>query len=295
MITHSIAPAIEYYTAADGRRLAARVWMADGPPLAHVVFLHGITSHGGWYEQVASHIRSAGCDVHFLDRRGSGLNAAERGDVDSWRTWINDVAIYLKRIRSNDFHHDSDRPPLVLCGISWGGKLAPAVARLHAGLIDAVALICPGIYSPFLPGRIKRAALAIPAPGWLEQRRVKIPLERPELFTDSSRWQKFIAEDPLALRTVTWRFAQQDRRLTDFARESAPFIQCPLLMMLAGRDQIVHNDSTRGFFAQVAGRRKTLIEYAAAAHTLEFETDPSQYFSDLTDWIRHVAQSSMSS
>jgi alpha-beta hydrolase superfamily lysophospholipase len=156
-------------------------------------------------------------------------------------------------------------------------------------LIDAVALICPGIYSPFLPGFVKRAVLATPAPKWLRRRHVQIPLRWPELFTDTPRWQEFIAKDPLALRSVTWRFAQEDRQLTKFARQSAKFLHLPLLMILAGQDRIVDNSRTRLFFGQLAGPHKTLIEYGAAAHTLEFERDPSAYFADLTNWLARTA------
>ncbi len=268
----------------------SRVWRTEELPRARVVFLHGITSHGGWYGQVASHLAIAGFDVHFLDRRGSGLNAQQPGDVDDWRTWIDDVAVYLDTGLTTDATRSQPRRlPTVLCGISWGGKLAPAVARRHAALVDALALICPGIYSPFLPGLIKRGLLAAPAPVRLRKRRVRIPLRRPELFTDTPRWREFIAQDPLALRNVTWRFAQEDRRLTRFARQSAPFLHLPVLMMLAGQDRIVDNGRTRQFFGQVAGRHKTLIEYGGAAHTLEFEPDPSAYFADLADWLARTA------
>lgn len=288
--TLAIPPRIEFYTARDGRRLAARVWCTEELPQARVVFLHGITSHGGWYAQVASHLASAGFDVHFLDRRGSGLNAEQPGDVDDWRTWIDDVAVYLNTSLTTDATRSQPRRlPNILCGISWGGKLAPAVARRHAALVDALALICPGIYSPFMPGFVKRAMLAAPAPNRLRGRRVQLPLRRPELFTDALQWREFIAQDPLALRNITWRFAQEDARLTRFARQSAPFLHLPVLMMLAGRDRIVDNGHTRRFFGRVAGQHKTLIEYGGAAHTLEFERDPSVYFTDLVDWLGRTA------
>jgi len=278
-------PDINFYTARDGRRLAARVWRTEEAPLARVVFLHGITSHGGWYDQAAGHLAAAGFEVHFLDRRGSGLNADDPGDVDDWRTWIDDVAIYIRGFKTATPDAHSHGLPTVLAGISWGGKLAPAVARCHGALVDAVALICPGLYSPYLPGPLKRVALSIPAPVRFQSRRVRIPLRRAELFTDSRRWREYISCDPLALRNVTWRFAQEDRRLTSFARQSAAFLHMPLLVMLAGRDRIVDNRRTRQFFARAAGHHKTLLEYPGAAHTLEFEPDPSKYFADLTDWI----------
>jgi alpha-beta hydrolase superfamily lysophospholipase len=272
-----LSPKIDFYTAACGRRLALRSWEANPTPKAQLVFLHGITSHGGWYTRSCEHLARAGFDVHFLDRRGSGLNIDQPGDVDRWSTWIDDVAAYLESLHGG--------PPIVLCGISWGGKLAVAVGRRHAGLIQALALVCPGLYSPHEPGLLKRTALAAPSPARRQTRRVRIPLERPELFSESPQWQEFIARDPLTLRKVTWRFAREDRQLTRFAREAAPFLHMPLLLVLAGRDRIVDNARTRAFFNGTGARCRMLIEYPNAAHTLEFEPDPEPYFADLASWV----------
>jgi acylglycerol lipase len=272
-----LLPRFDFYTAHDGRRLAVRVWKPVDPPRARVVFLHGVASHGGWYTRSCHYLNQARFEVHFLDRRGSGVNTEGRGDVDRYETWIDDVAMYLERVGNGR--------PVVLCGISWGGRLAAAVARQHPGLICGLALLCPGLYSHFEPGMIQKLALAAPLPQRLLSRRVRIPLRHPSLFSDTPRWRDFVASDPLTLREVTIRFARADRRLTRFARESAPFIHTPTLLMLGGRDRIVANRQTRAFLSRTAATHKTVIEYENGGHTLEFEADPSRYFSDLADWI----------
>lgn len=279
-------PRIEFYTASGCRRLAVRLWQAPQPPRARVVFVHGITSHGGWYDQCAAFLASQGLEVAFLDRRGSGLNGADMGDVGRWQTWLEDVAAYVRQSqRPRDSRDGEDPPPNILCGISWGGKLAAAVARRYPSLFAGLAFVCPGIYSPYMPGILKRSVLTLPAPRWLQRRRLRVPLREPELFTDTPQWREFIARDPLALRTFTWRFAQQDRKLTRYAREAATFLHLPTLMLLAGQDRIVDNRRTRDYFARFPSHQKTLIEYHGAGHTLEFEPDPSRYFRDLARWI----------
>ena len=267
-----------------------RAWSAASRPTSRVVFLHGITSHGGWYERCAESLAAGGCEVAFLDRRGSGLNGEAMGDVDKWQTWLDDVATYLKAARQADADSPLGAPlPTILCGISWGGKLAAAVARRYPGLLAGLALVCPGLYSPYLPGFGKRLALAAPAPPRLRRRRFNVPLRYPELFTEAPCWQAFIGSDPLALRTVTWRFAREDRQLTRYAREAATFLYLPTLLMLAGQDRIVDNGRTLEYFGRVAGYQKSLVEYQGAAHTLEFEADPRRYFADLGRWVRGVA------
>ena len=58
--------------------------------------------------------------------------------------------------------------------------------------------------------------------------------------------------------------------------------------MLAGRERIVDNASTRQYFQRLGSTDKTCIEYPDAGHTLEFEPDPTPYWSDLGQWIRRA-------
>jgi acylglycerol lipase len=270
-------PRIGFYSAHDGRRLAVRVWNGIDPPRARVVMLHGITSHGGWYERSCAHLNECGFEVHFLDRRGSGLNAEGRGDVDRHETWIDDVTTYLDAL--------GRERPVVLAGISWGGKLAAAVARRQPGLIQGLALITPGLYSQFEPNLLQRLALRIPVRERMQNRRLEIPLQPATLFSETPAWRKYVDQDPLSLREVTFRFVQNDNRLTRYAKQSASYLHTPTLMMLAGRDRIVTNSRCRAYLGRVRAAHKLLIEYPNAVHTLEFETDPSRYFADLADWI----------
>ena len=272
-----LLPRIDFYSAGDGRRLAVRVWNGVEPPRARVVFLHGITSHGGWYYRSCDYLARSGFEVHFLDRRGSGLNADDRGDVAQFTTWLDDVAAYLQNL-------PGDRP-VVLGGISWGGKLAAAMARYRPGLLAGLVLITPGLYSPFEPGLLRRLGLRIPVRTRMQRRHVEIPIQRGVLYTETPRWRDYVDRDPLALREVTYRFAQADARLTRYARQGAACIHVPTLLMLSGRDRVVSNRGCRGYLGRLGAAHKTLIEYPSAVHTLEFEPEPERYFADLADWI----------
>lgn len=274
------APAIATYRAADGRALALRRYAAAGEPLANVVLLHGIISHSGWYDVSCQALAQQRFAVHALDRRGSGLNSQARGDVDVMETWIRDVVDYLTSLRPTGL-------PTFLLGISWGGKLAPAVARARPDLLSGLAMLCPGLYAKQQPGWLQRSLLGLSGRIGIHRRSVPIPLQQAELFTDSPRWQAYIANDPLTLRGITLRFARQDLRLTRHARASAAYLHLPTLLVLAGRDRIVDNERTKGFITRLAATDKTVREYSSGAHTLEFESDVDAYFDDLTAWLQH--------
>ena len=73
--------ALHTFCASDGYTFYYRHYPSPVPPKARLVFVHGIRSHGGWYQRSCRRLAEAGFDVYFLDRRGGGLNTAHRGDT----------------------------------------------------------------------------------------------------------------------------------------------------------------------------------------------------------------------
>ena len=132
---------IKEHQASDGYRWKYRHYYTTVEPRGIVVFIHGIQSHANWYAQSNSRLAQEGYHVYFLDRRGAGMNGQDRGDAPSFRRLLDDIAEFVR-----------DKPrPLVVMGISWGGKLAVALERRHPGLVDGVVLVCPGIFSRVRP------------------------------------------------------------------------------------------------------------------------------------------------
>ncbi len=271
------ACAVETFTAGDGYRLHYRRYPAAGTPRAQVVVLHGIQSHGGWYGYSCGRLSQAGFEVSFLDRRGSGLNAQDRGDAPSFRRLLDDVAEFLRPLRSSGL-------PIFLVGISWGGKLAVALQRRHPGLVDGLALLCPGIYPRIRPSLLQRCAIA--AVRLLRPRRLfPIPLSDPELFTATPRWLQFLRDDPLSLHRATARFLIESVRLDGYVRFAARSVRVPVLLLLAEHDRIIDNARTRRFVERLPAADKQIIEYPGAHHTLEFEPDPDRFVDDLRRWL----------
>ncbi len=279
----NIFPVITYYRGHRDQKLAARVWQREDA-LADVVYLHGIVSHGGWYQSSCAHLAANGFQVHFLDRRGSGLNAEDRGDVDDWTTWLSDVTTYLEQLPGNR--------PRILLGISWGGILATCLARHRPELLNGLGLICPGLFSYKSANWAQRSALHLAAALGLDRMKVQIPIQDPALFTNSAKGRRYVAQDPLALRKITIRFAMCNLTLSQQAIEAPQEIHLPVLLMLATADPITDNNATREFVARLGHPDQTIIEYPGASHTLEFEEDPRQYFQDLADWCTRIATQS---
>ncbi|HEY7156846.1 MAG TPA: lysophospholipase [Gemmataceae bacterium] len=273
------------YTVSDGYRCHYHDYLVAGAPRGRVVFVHGIQSHAGWYEHSCRRLAEAGFAVSFLDRRGSGQNTEARGDTPSFRRLLDDIAEFLRPLRQQE-----PALPIFLAGISWGGKPVVALQRRHPGLVDGLALLCPGFRPRVGPSRKERLGILwsrLTAP----RRLFPVPLSDPQLFTATPRWQEFIRDDPLSIRQATARFFVESVRLDLYLRFAVSRVQLPVLLLLAEHDRIIDNARTRAFVERFPAHDKEVREYAGAHHTLEFEADPEVFIADLLHWLeRQIAR-----
>jgi len=278
------------FTASDGYQMQYRHHKPTcGEPLGYVVAVHGIQSHSGWYTDSSNMLCQAGYDVRFLDRRGSGLNDIERGHAPHADRLVNDIIQFIAEVRE-ERNRIAPTSPVIMLGLSWGGKLAAVVAARRPELIDGLVLLYPGIYARVQPGTLARISLRIGHALGYHNRKISIPLEDPALFTQDQERQEFILKDPLALREASVSLLHASLCLENWAQQSAPHIRCPVLMMLAGNDRIVDNFATRRFFDQLPTLEKTLKEYSEAEHTLEFEPMRDQFVADLVQWFHQLRE-----
>lgn len=275
---------VRSFTTSDGYRCHYRLYPVAGAPRGHVVCIHGIQSHGGWYVRSCARLSQAGYQVSFLDRRGSGLSTADRGDAPSFRRLLDDLAEFIQ----GQGGAPAPMVPVFLVAISWGGKLGVAFQRRHPGLVNGLALVCPGFYPqvkvPFRQ-RLTIAWARLVSPG----RCFPIPLNDPELFTAQPQWQQFIREDPLALRQATARLLVESVRLDTFVQLAAADVRVPVLLLLAEHDRIIRNAPTRRLIESFPTTDRQVIEYPGAHHTLEFEPDADRFIGDLQHWLDRQA------
>lgn len=252
---------------ADGYEIRGRYWPPgdQGRRVAYL-YLHGIQSHGGWYEWSAARLAAGGAAVLMPDRRGSGLNAAGRGDVASRETWLADVEDHAAWLREA-----AGVERIGVVGVSWGGKTAAALALRRPEWVAALLLICPGVFprvdvSAVRKLQIGMALLARPT------QQFPIPLNDPRLFTDNPEGQRFIADDPLKLATVTARFLIESVRLDHVLRRAVGgALAAPATLLLAERDAIVRNEPTERWLRRVCARPPEVAVFDGAAHTLELD------------------------
>ena len=253
----------------DGYELRGRFWPSNqGQCDCGILYVHGIQSHGGWFEWSAAQLARSGSPVLLTDRRGSGLNQAARGDTPTMARWLDDLDELADGLR-----RECGCAHVGIVGVSWGGKLALAWALRRPQLAARVLLIAPGVFPMIDVGLLERLRIGL-ALLTKPQSEFRIPLDDPALFTDSPAGRTFIANDPLKLTHATARFlyasVQLDRVLR---RAAAGALQADTTLILAGRERIVRNAVTFAWLQRLAVHMPTVHTLPDAAHTLEFEPD----------------------
>ncbi|TWT44538.1 Phospholipase YtpA [Phycisphaerae bacterium RAS1] len=261
----------------DGYRVFARYWPAPSPRAA-ILYLHGIQSHGGWFEWSASVLASCGCTVLLPDRRGSGRNDAARGDVPNRQRWLDDVAEQLAWIDSHT------RAPREIVGVSWGGKLACSYAARNPRAAGRLLLISPGVFPRVDLPTFAKFAIAVSlftAP----DREFEIPLNDPALFTRNPAGHDFISRDTLKLQRVTARFLYQsrllDRRL--WRGGDGPISQ-HVTALFSKSDPIIRTQETAAWLRRTCTQTPDVTEFTDSGHTPEFDADAERFDRLLREW-----------
>ena len=268
---------VHTYLGAGGRALRYRAVEA-ARPRHRLLYLHGIESHGTWFLPTAERLAAAGCTTYLLDRRGSGLNRAPApGDARSARELLDDVRAMRAHLAT---------PLLHLVGLSWGGKLATAVALDQPDGLGSLTLITPGLCPRVdlsLPQKL--AVLAGRAFGGANL--VRLPIA-PEMFTTDAALLEFIRADPWRLHAATGRLLWASRALDRMVRARLRVLDLPVLLFLAERDRIIDNTRVADLLAALPQGRLRTHRYAGATHSIQLD-EPDRLARDIAAFLDDAA------
>jgi acylglycerol lipase len=268
------AELIKTIECADGYHLQFRVWPAKGLPVATLVLVNGMMSHSGWFRELATLLALLQINVVGADRRGSGLNQRDRGDVPSREILLSDLLGIIDQ--------EASGVPVYMVGWCWGGVLAVNAALEFGDRFRGIVLLAPGL---FLSAQIKRAIHddmevlhQMAAPRGL----LPSPMKE-EMFTDIPEFRELMARDVLAVREFTPRFIQVSRQMQLVAAARLAQLTHPVLLLLAAYDQVVDNKTTLARFQKLRRAAVTSVTLPCN-HGLQFEA-PQEIASNIKNWL----------
>ncbi|MBL7070626.1 MAG: alpha/beta fold hydrolase [Candidatus Omnitrophica bacterium] len=266
---------IGQYGTRDGKALSFRKWAGEKDI---IVYLHGVESSSVWFKPLAVPLNEKGYTLYGIDRRGSGLNTGERGDIGDYNIFLNDIEDALTFVKEQN-----TGKKIYLIGICWGALLAVNYAVSRKAKLDGLILLSPAIYrkvsfNPFVKTIAKICFFINP------QTHFKIPIED-RMFTPNKECLDFIRGDSMRLRSLTVRFFNEIVKMENDFSAINHKIASPIAVLLAGHDEIVDNSKTRQWFNRLDSRDKTIKVFKDFHHVMPFEKDASRLTDFISGWL----------
>ena len=239
---------------AGGLSLFRQTWRPAGPPRAILINVHGLGDHSGLYPALVEHFTARGIAVYAPDVRGNGRSAGQRGYVERWEEYREDLERFVALVRQEE-----PGRPIFLLGNSLGGLIVLDYA-LHRpeGIRGVIAASPPlgrlGVPAPLLAlGRVLSRV-------W-PRFSVRTGMDLSGLARDPVVVETVLA-DPLFHRVGTARLSTEVVAAIARVQAAAPRFPLPLLVLHGSADRMVPPDGSRAFVARVGHPDRELREYA---------------------------------
>lgn len=254
---------------------------ARGTRSTPVVLTHGLQSHSGWFLQSAERISALGLPVYLIDRRGSGLSEAPRGECRDFQEMIEDIAAVARAAMA-----EAGTSTFHMLGHCFGAIPAAAFACAHPELIATLILATPGIHTKTDMSFAQKLQIF-----WSKlsgrSARLPVPLES-SLFSELPEYVRFIEGDALSLEDATASFYFEVMRARMFIGKHHAKLAMPVFMACSIHDPICDNQGNKRLLEKLPSPDKRLEEYEAR-HVLEFSPQKEAFFDDLGGWlVRHT-------
>ena len=263
---------VGHFDTEDNLGLYYNYWPArDDAPC--VIYLHGLESHMGWFFNMAEHLNSKGINVYAFDRRGSGLNKESCKDFCCNRL-SGDISMFLNLVKEE--HPESK---VFLIGLCLGGKIAVDFVNSHPHALDGLVLVSPSFKS-----KLKFPVADLLRILFKPNSMVNVPIDD-RMFTSNEKYLKHIKNDPLRLHYIPACHLLEISKMDKSVKEASARIKIPVLLMLAGIDEIIDTGFAKKWLGRLPADDKTLSVYKDFYHILTFEKDPSKVMKEMSDWI----------
>jgi alpha-beta hydrolase superfamily lysophospholipase len=266
------------FRGAGGLDLYGQCWQDAREPQAIVAIVHGHGEHGGRYMNVVRSLLSHGCAVCAFDHRGHGRSRGQRGHINSWSEYREDVGSFLFWIADRENHR-----PVFLMGHSMGALVAlDYVLRGSGGIAGAIISGAPiepaGVAKPALVLLSRLLSRAVP------RFPLRLALDTSALSRDAAAVRAY-AEDPLVHGRFTARWGTESLAALAWVKAHAPDVNIPILFIHGGGDRLNLSDGSRRFFERVASSDKTIHVYPDMFHELHNDIGYDQVMKDLAQWL----------
>jgi alpha-beta hydrolase superfamily lysophospholipase len=275
-VAESVVAGTGSIKSADGTKLAYRSWPSPGANITFAV-AHGLGEHAGRYARFAEAMAKHGMSTYALDLRGHGESEGQRGHVDSWSQWTEDVSAFVAHVEG------LAGTEVVPLGHSFGG--AALLSTVLAGKLRSTKRFA--VSSPALKLRLQ-------APAWKTAVAPFASKIVPRLAMDNevdpaavSRIPEVVAayrDDPLVHSRISSRMYTEWQNATVDILARAAQIKIPFLILAGTADPLIDPEGSRRLH-ELAPSLSELHLLEGRYHEPFNDLGSDEVFQLVADWV----------
>ncbi|MFN7853678.1 MAG: lysophospholipase [Dolichospermum sp.] len=263
-----------------GLDLYYQSWHPGGEVKGILAIVHGLGGHSGLYKTIVEHLLPKEYAIYGFDLRGHGRSSGQRGYINTWAEFRNDLQSLLNLIQQQQ-----PGCPIFLLGHSMGGVIALDYTLHYVqnkSELSGVIAFAPSIGQVGVP--LSRVVLG----KLLSQVWPRFSLNIGLDFSAVSRYQKILnsyTQDKLRHTLATARLSTEFFTTVDWIHTHAEKWQIPLLILHGGADRIALPAGSATFYQNVTYPDKLRIEYPGGYHDLHYDINYVEVITDLVNWM----------
>ena len=278
-----VAPALGagHVGAADGTRLALRVWRAQGEVKSVIVAAHGFNDYGNAFDEPARYWAAQGITTYAHDQRGFG-DSGRRGLWPGVDTIVDDLRAVVRVVIAAHMG-----TPIYLLGDSMGGAaVMTLMARAGAPPVDGVVLVAPAVRGWRTMNPVYRATLWLGAHlvPWVTVSGKGLGIKP----SDNRDMLLALSKDPRIIKRTRIDSLYGLVNLMDEAFESAARLAVPTLVLYGENDELVPSEPTYRMLRRLAAPHRVVI-YPMGYHMLLRDLEAETVLADVAAWIANPA------
>ncbi|HEY8814037.1 MAG TPA: lysophospholipase [Candidatus Dormibacteraeota bacterium] len=276
MAAEATASAGGFVSSADGTKIAYRAWPIAGAQINFAV-AHGLGEHAGRYERFAQGMARRGFGSYAVDLRGHGTSPGQRGHVDSWLQWTEDVAAFVDHVAA------VAGGEVVPLGHSFGG--ATMLSTVLAGKLSNIKRFV--VSSPALKVKVKVPAWKIKLGTTASKVLPKLALDNevdPKLLSRIPEVVEAYRTDPLVHSKISSRLYTEWLKATRDILNHAGEIKVPFLILAGTNDGLIDPEGSKELHAKSPAMSELrLLE--GRYHEPFNDRDNEEVFTLIANWI----------
>ncbi len=245
---------------------------------AVILLVHGLGAHSDRWIFLSDFLCKNGFTSYAIELKGFGATEGERGHIDSFKTYYDDLLLLLDKINK-----ENRGKKIFLLGESMGGLIAFRLAQLYPEAISGLIAISPAFANGMKFG-FKDYATLLTSMIINPKKTLNMPFTS-EMCTRDKTYQVVMNNNPKEIRVASAKLLLNILIEQIKSKASLNRMKTPVLFLLAGIDYLVDERENKKVFNNISYCDKTLIEYPEMLHALSIELDREKVFADILSWL----------